>query len=95
MFRFVVQFPFPDVTQRTEIWRRIFPAALPREELKLDQLARLHVSGGNIRNIAMNAAFLAAEDGTPMSMTHLARAARTEHSKLEKPINEVEIGGWR
>ena len=93
--RFVVQFPFPDVTQRTEIWRRIFPAALPREELKLDQLARLHVSGGNIRNIAMNAAFLAAEDGTPMSMTHLARAARTEHSKLEKPINEVEIGGWR
>jgi len=93
--RFVVQFPFPDVTQRTEIWRRIFPAALPHEELKLDLLARLHVSGGNIRNIAMNAAFLAAEDGTPMSMTHLARAARTEHSKLEKPINEVEIGGWR
>ena len=93
--RFVVQFPFPDVTQRTEIWRRIFPEALPRDEIKLDQLARLHVSGGNIRNIAMNAAFLAAEDGIPMSMTHLARAARTEYSKLEKPINEAEMGGWR
>ncbi|CAG0981011.1 ATP-dependent zinc metalloprotease FtsH 1 [Rhodocyclaceae bacterium] len=93
--RFVVQFPFPDVTQRTEIWRRIFPEALPRDELKLDQLARLHVSGGNIRNIAMNAAFFAAEDGTPMSMIHLARAARTEYSKLEKPINEAEMGGWR
>lgn len=93
--RFVVQFPFPDVTQRTEIWRRIFPEALPRDELKLDQLARLHVSGGNIHNIAMNAAFLAAEDGMPLSMTHLARAARTEYSKLEKPINEAEIGGWR
>ena len=39
-----------------EIWRRIFPEALPRDELKLDQLARLHVSGGNIRNIALNAA---------------------------------------
>ena len=93
--RFVVQFPFPDVTQRTEIWRRIFPEALPRDELKLDQLARLHVSGGNIHNIAMNAAFLAAEDGLPLSMTHLARAARTEYAKLEKPINEAEIGGWR
>ncbi|WP_018078750.1 ATP-binding protein [Thiobacillus denitrificans] len=93
--RFVVQFPFPDVSQRTEIWRRIFPEALPHDELKLDQLARLHVSGGNIRNIAMNAAFFAAEDGTPLSMAHLARAARTEYSKLEKPINEAEIGGWR
>jgi len=93
--RFVVQFPFPDVTQRTEIWRRIFPEALPRDELKLDQLARLHVSGGNIRNIALNAAFLAAEDGMPLSMLHLARAARTEYSKLEKPINEAEMGGWR
>jgi len=93
--RFVVQFPFPDVMQRTEIWRNIFPEALPRDELKLEQLARLHVSGGNIRNIAMNAAFLAAEDGTPLSMLHLARAARTEYSKLEKPINEAEMGGWR
>jgi len=93
--RFVVQFPFPDVAQRTEIWRNIFPEALPRDALKLDQLARLHVSGGNIRNIAMNAAFFAAEDGMPLSMIHLARAARTEYSKLEKPINEVEMGGWR
>ena len=93
--RFVVQFPFPDTAQRTEIWRRIFPEPLPRDALKLDQLARLHVTGGNIRNIAMNAAFLAAEDGMPLSMTHLARAARAEYSKLEKPINEAEIGGWR
>ena len=93
--RFVVQFPFPDVAQRTDIWRRIFPDALPHDALQLNQLARLHVAGGNIRNIAMNAAFLAAEDGTPMSMIHLARAARTEYSKLEKPINEAELGGWR
>lgn len=93
--RFVVQFPFPDVSQRAEIWSRVFPAALPRNEIKLDLLARLHVSGGNIRNIAMNAAFFAAEDDLPLSMSHLARAARTEYSKLEKPINEVELGGWR
>ncbi|CAG0951009.1 ATP-dependent zinc metalloprotease FtsH 2 [Burkholderiales bacterium] len=93
--RFVVQFPFPDAAQRTEIWRRIFPEALPRGTLNLDQLARLHVSGGNIRNIALNAAFLAAGEAQPLSMTHLAHAARTEYAKLEKPVNEAEIGGWR
>ncbi len=93
--RFVVQFPFPDATQRAHIWRGIFPDALPRNDLNTEQLARLHVAGGNIRNIALNAAFLAAEDGGPLSMSHLARAARMEYAKLEKPFNEAEIGAWR
>lgn len=93
--RFVVQFPFPDVAQRAEIWRRIFPEPLPRDTLKLDQLARLHMAGGNIRNIAMNAAFLAADDGERLGMPHLARAARMEYAKLEKPLSETEIGGWK
>jgi len=92
--RFVVQFPFPDVAQRAEIWRRIFPEPLPRDELNIDQLARLHMAGGNIRNIAMNAAFLAADDGGRVGMTHLARAARMEYAKLEKPLSEAEIKGW-
>src|SRR5439155_5749008 len=57
--RFVVKFPFPDVTQRAEIWRRVFPVETPLESLNYGQLARLQVTGGNIRNIALNAAFLA------------------------------------
>jgi len=52
------------------------------------------VAGGNIRNIALNAAFLAADAGEPVGMTHLLRAARGEYSKLEKPLTEAEIGGW-
>jgi SpoVK/Ycf46/Vps4 family AAA+-type ATPase len=92
--RFVVQFPFPDAAQRAEIWRRIFPADTPTEDLKVDKLARLNVSGGNIRNIALNAAFLAADAGEPVGMAHLLRAARGEYSKLEKPLTEPEIGGW-
>ena len=92
--RFVVQFPFPDTAQRNEIWQRVFPDNLPRAPLNLDQLARLHVAGGNIRNIAMNAAFLAAEKREPLSMADLAHAARMEYAKLEKPLNEAELGKW-
>jgi hypothetical protein len=92
--RFVVLFPFPDATQRAEIWRRIFPARTPLEGLELARLALLNVPGGNIRNIALNAAFLAADEGQPVRMTHLLRAARTEYAKLEKPLTEAETKGW-
>jgi ATP-dependent 26S proteasome regulatory subunit len=93
--RFVVQFPFPDSGQRAEIWRNIFPRSTPTEGLDTQKLARLNVAGGNIRNIALNAAFLAADAGEPVRMTHLLRAARAEYSKLEKALTEAETGGWR
>jgi SpoVK/Ycf46/Vps4 family AAA+-type ATPase len=92
--RFVVTFPFPDASQRAEIWRRIFPPQTPTAGLQVDKLARLNVAGGNIRNIAMNAAFLAAGAGGPVSMAHLAHAARSECAKLERPIADGEIAGW-
>jgi ATPase family associated with various cellular activities (AAA) len=92
--RFVVQFPFPDVAQRAEIWRRIFPPDTPTEGLDMEKLARLNVAGGNIRNIALHAAFLAADGGEPVCMWHLLRAARSEYAKLEKPMTDAEIGGW-
>ena len=48
----------------------------------------------NIRNIAMNAAFLAAQVGQPVQMRHLCDAARIEYTKLERTLAEAEIGGW-
>ncbi|RAP78717.1 ATP-binding protein [Paenibacillus montanisoli] len=92
--RFVVQFPFPDAQHRAEIWRRIYPPVTPTEELDLGQLARLQIAGGNIRNIALNAAFLAADEGKPVGMTHLLRAAQSEYAKLEKALTEIKIGGF-
>ena len=92
--RFVVQFPFPDPAQRAEIWRRVFPASTPTEGLDPAKLSRLNLPGGNIRNIAMSAAFLAAEAGEPVRMTHIGEAARTEYAKLERPRTEAEIAGW-
>ncbi|HEX4961795.1 MAG TPA: ATP-binding protein, partial [Thermoanaerobaculia bacterium] len=92
--RFVVQFPFPDAAQREEIWRRVFPQETPVESLEPKLLARLGVAGGNIRNIALNAAFLAADEGAPVRMSHLLRAARGEYTKIEKPLTAAEIGDW-
>ena len=92
--RFVVPFPFPDAQQRAEIWRRVFPTNTPTCELDVHKLARLGVAGGNIRNIALSAAFLAADAREPIRMEHLLLAARTEYAKLEKPLTEAEIAGW-
>ncbi len=92
--RFVVQFPFPDAAQRAEIWRRVFPIDTPTEELDVATLARLNVAGGNIRNIALNAAFLAAAAGEPVQMPHLLHAAQSEYAKLEKPLTDSEVSGW-
>jgi SpoVK/Ycf46/Vps4 family AAA+-type ATPase len=92
--RFVVQFPFPDLALRAEIWRRVFPPATPREGLDPARLARLNIAGGNIRNIALNAAFLAAAGGSSVRMEHILRAARSEYAKLEKPLTDSEVAGW-
>jgi ATP-dependent 26S proteasome regulatory subunit len=93
--RFVVQFPFPDAVERIEIWRRMFPEQTPVDGLDMTKLAKLHVAGGNIRNIALNAAFLAADANEPVRMNHILRAARTEYVKIEKPLTDAEIGGWQ
>ncbi len=92
--RFKVQFPFPDGAARAEIWRRIFPAQTPTAGLDPLKLAQLNVAGGNIRNIALQAAFLAAEHGGPVSMPHLLQAAQAEYAKLEKPLPSGEVKGW-
>jgi ATP-dependent 26S proteasome regulatory subunit len=92
--RFVVQFPFPDTSQRIEIWKRVFPDKTPTRDLDLEKLARLNVAGGNIKNIAMNASFMAAHDGQPVQMGHISRAARSEYNKLEKMLSGSEINYW-
>jgi len=93
--RFIVQFPFPGPFERERIWRRVFPAATPIAPLDYARLARLNVAGGAIRNIAVDAAFAAAQAGTPVTMAHLARAARRELAKQERKLLDSEVGDWR
>lgn len=91
--RFVVGFPFPEFEDRRKIWERAFPASMPRANIDVDRLAELSLTGGNIRNIALGAAFLAAEEERPVSMDHLVSASRSEFSKLERPMPDLDARG--
>lgn len=81
---FIIQFPFPEEEQRQRIWGCIFPSSAPLgEDVDLGILAQqIALSGGNIKNIALNAAFLAVGDGGIIKMKHLIKAAQREYQKL-------------
>lgn len=85
---FIVQFPFPDETMRRRIWAGIWPANVPlAEDVNLDTLAKqLKLSGGNIKNVALSAAFLAATDGQIVTPEHIQRAAQREFQKIGKSL---------
>jgi hypothetical protein len=89
--RFVIDFPFPGAAERRLIWQKVFPADAPLMALDFDRLAQLNVPGGSIHSIALNAAFLAAAAGSPITMEVVLDAGRTEFRKLEKPINEADF----
>jgi len=93
-FRFALNFSPPDFTERVELWRRAFPPAAPVKAFEPQMLARFNLTGGAIRNIALNAAFLAADDGGAIDRRHIAQALRTEYRKLERPLSELDIGGF-
>jgi SpoVK/Ycf46/Vps4 family AAA+-type ATPase len=93
--RFMLEFPFPDPKSRAEIWKRVFPPRTPLDPLDINRLAKLNIAGGNIRNIAVYASFLAADEGTPVNMSHIKRAAQVEYDKLERPLTHAELGDDR
>ncbi len=93
-FAFVIDFRFPSAEERRRIWQAVFPRDMPREGLDLDLLAQLNLPGGSIRNIALGAAFLAAERGTAVGMGDLADAARLEYAKQNRQISDAELRGW-
>jgi len=90
--RFLVDFPFPDAALRRRIWEKSFPARAELGPLDFPALARMSIPGGNIRNIALNAAFLAADAGRSIGMDHIYHAARREYEKMEKLVAEAEFG---
>ena len=92
--RFLIDFPFPDLASRRSIWERAFPAGIPRDDLDFGFLARLEITGGNIRNICLNAAFLAASDGGRVTQDHVIRAVRREYAKIDKLVTESEFGTY-
>lgn len=92
--RFIVNFDFPDAERRAGIWARMFPPDTPTQGLNWQHLAQLNIAGGAIRNIALNAAFLAADVGEPVRMAHIARAAQIEYAKSNRALTPAELRGW-
>jgi len=93
---FTVEFPFPDALNRERIWEKIWPAETPRDPgLDLDFMARrFEITGGSIRNIALAAAFLAADDGQVVNMGHLIRGTQREYRKMGKVVVDGEFGEY-
>jgi ATP-dependent 26S proteasome regulatory subunit len=89
--RFVVNFSFPGVAERQVMWEKVFPLQTPTEDLEFNRLARLNLTGASIHNVALNAAFLAAQAGTPVTMPLVLAAARSEFRKLDRPVNESDF----
>ena len=93
---FTIEFPFPTDKYRRLIWEGIWSEKTPRsEEIDFDFMAdRFEISGGNIKNVALAAAFLAAADGKVVNMAHLVDATKREYQKMGKVVLDGEFGGY-
>ena len=92
-FQFIVEFPFPDEKRRKEIWQRVFPEELPREDLDFDYLADEFVlSGSQIKNIAVAAAFQAVGEAVELKMVHILRTIKREMKKVGKNMIASDFG---
>ncbi|MEP6695759.1 MAG: ATP-binding protein [Pseudonocardiales bacterium] len=92
----VVDFPMPDEEHRRRLWDRCLGTSLPRDDdLDLDFCAAaFELPGGNIRSIALTAAYFAAEGGRPVCMADLVRAVHREYRKLGRLSVEAEFGRY-
>jgi ATP-dependent 26S proteasome regulatory subunit len=97
--RFVVNFPYPAIADRCQLWKKVFlqddtarhlPVP-PLDELDYDRLARFNFAGGNILNVALNACFMAADLRSKVTMPLVLEAARAEFIKLGRPVSETEF----
>ncbi len=91
--QFAVDFPFPEEADRLRIWNTLFPADVPRaSDVDLALLARrFKLAGGNIRNIIVSAAYLAAADGGMVGMGHLLHGTRRELQKMGRLVSEGDM----
>lgn len=89
---YAVEFPVPDEHHRERLWRGMFPPSVPLgADVDLGFLARqFTLSGGDIQNVALDAAFLAAENGQVVTMKQLVNAVArqlTKEGRLASPTD--------
>jgi MoxR-like ATPase len=93
---FEIDFPMPDQRARERLWARALPAEAPVDgDVDLDRLARMvPLSGGEIGNAALTAAFLAAHERRPIGMAHLVRAIARQRGRQGKLPTAAEFGEY-
>jgi AAA+ superfamily predicted ATPase len=93
---FAVEFPVPEEPERYRIWKSIFPPEVPlANDVDIKFMARqFKITGGNIKNIALGAAFLAAENGGYVNTENLIRAIKREYQKIGKLCTEGEFAKY-
>jgi AAA+ superfamily predicted ATPase len=81
-----LRFQLPDEKERERLWRAMLPASAPVDaSIDFRGLARrFELTGGYIRNAALRAAFLAADDDVAIAQAHLEHAARVEYEGMGK-----------
>jgi len=91
-FHFILDFPMPRLPERRRIWEGMLPSAAEREAgIDFERLAcDYEVSGGEIRNSVLSAAFIAAEEGAPIGMRHLKRGLRRELMKNGRVLDSKQ-----
>ncbi len=94
--KFSIEFPFPDESSRLRIWQDLFPVQAPlRADIDFSFLARqFKLAGGNIKNIVLNASFLAAARHESIGMRHMILATHREYQKMGKMSLEGEFGQY-
>ncbi len=94
--KFVIDFPFPGAEHRLAIWKQVFPSEVfMEEELDYEFLASsFELSGSNIKNVALHAAFLAAAEEQGVSMRHLIAGVRNEYEKNGKMLTKEQLGQY-
>jgi len=91
--QFAVDFPFPEEADRLRIWQTLFPPSVPFAlDLDFKLLARrFKLAGGNIRNVIVSAAYLAASNGGLVTMAHMLHATRRELQKMGRLVNQNDM----
>ena len=97
---YVVHFALPDYNHRKQIWERIYPETVPvSDDLDFEFLSKnFEISGGNIKNIALLSAFMAASESEiknqKVSMKHILRSLEHELKKQNKMISKDDFGKY-
>lgn len=93
-FQMVIEFPRPDAAARSELWRLHIPTGAPCDG-DVDPVLlgnELSLTGGQIRNAALHAAFLSAGESSAINLTHVARAVWTELAKERGEMMTASLG---